>query len=212
MNNPLFNYWLCLFVFVAHIIANLIITKPNPELFSRVEKLTLFPPAWVFLIWNIIWALQSILFYNTYNSAFWSNSIAAVFLLICIGNIGSQYAGANNYSWIVYIILILCMLINAVFFMEMTSAYNMQFPVARYASQIYVGWASLAFIVGCGIILVTDQAVVSDTLFTIIGSVILILVPAIIWVLWWLYTIDYRIVSLPYFLVLFAFALRAILR
>jgi tryptophan-rich sensory protein len=98
-----FNYWLSLFVFVIHIIANLIVTKPTVELFSRLEKLTLFPPGWVFGIWFVIWTLQSILFYKTYGSEFWSNQITLLFILVCIGNLGSQYAGANNLGWFIYI-------------------------------------------------------------------------------------------------------------
>ncbi|MBK9490981.1 MAG: tryptophan-rich sensory protein [Haliscomenobacter sp.] len=98
-NNHTFNFWIALAVFVTHIIANLIVTKPNPELFTRLEKLTLFPPGWVFLIWFVIWTLQSISFYRTYGSAFWDNSITLLFVLVCIGNIGSQYAGATQ-SWL----------------------------------------------------------------------------------------------------------------
>lgn len=210
--NFTFNFWLSLSVFVTHIIANLIVTKPNVELFTRLEKLTLFPPGWVFGIWFVIWTLQSILFYKTYGSEFWSNSITIFFILVCIGNLGSQYAGANNLGWFIYILLIICMLVSSVFVMEKASVFYSTFSIAKSATQLYVGWATLAFLVGTGVILVTDQQVVSDKLYTIVGSIILTIVPIVIWTLWFKDKADYRIVTIPYFVLYFAFALRLILR
>lgn len=210
--NFTFNFWLSLSVFVAHIIANLIVTKPNVELFTRLEKLTLFPPGWVFGIWFVIWTLQSILFYKTFGSAFWSNSITMLFVLVCIGNLGSQYAGANNLGWLIYISLIICMLVSSILFMEKASMFYSTFTIAKSATQLYVGWATLAFVVGAGVILVTDQKVVSDKLYTIVGSIILTIVPTVIWILWFKDKADYRIVTIPYFILYFAFALRLILR
>jgi hypothetical protein len=207
-----FNFWLSLAVFVTHIIANLIVTKPNVELFTRLEKLTLFPPGWVFGIWFVIWTLQSILFYKTYGSEFWSNSLTILFVLICVGNLGSQYAGANNLGWLIYITLIICMLVSSVLFMEKASEFYSVFLIAKPATQLYVGWASLAFLVGTGVILVTDQQLISDKLFTIIGSLILAIVPIIIWIVWFKDKGDYRIVTIPYFLLYVAFALRLILK
>ncbi len=207
-----FNYRLALIVFVAHIIANLIVTKPNAELFTRLEKLTLFPPGWVFGIWFVIWTLQSILFYQTYGSEFWSNSITLLFIFVCIGNLGSQYAGANNLGWLIYILLIICMLVSSVLFMEQVSSLYSMFSIAKSATQLYVGWASLAFLVGVGVILVTDQQVVSDKLYTIIGSILLVIVPIVIWTVWLKEKRDYRIATIPYFIVYIAFALRFILK
>lgn len=211
-NNHTFNFWIALAVFVTHIIANLIVTKPNAELFARLEKLTLFPPGWVFLIWFVIWTLQSISFYRTYGSAFWDNSITLLFVLVCIGNIGSQYVGATNLGWLIYISLIICMLVSAIVFMERTTMFYSSFPIVKLAAQLYVGWASLAFLVGTGVILVTDQKLVSDKIYTIIGSIILALVPLVIWTLWFKHKADYRIVTVPYFLLYVAFAIRVILR
>lgn len=210
--NFTFNFWLSLSVFVTHIIANLIVTKPNVELFTRLEKLTLFPPGWVFGIWFVIWTLQSILFYKTYRSEFWNNPLTIFFILICIGNLGSQYAGANNLGWLTYITLIICMLVSSVLFMEKASSFYSIFSISKSATQLYVGWASLAFLVGTGVILVTDQQVVSDKLYTIIGSIILVVVPIIIWTLWFKNKGDYRIITIPYFLLYFALALRLVLR
>lgn len=207
-----FNYWLSLFVFVIHIIANLIVTKPTVELFSRLEKLTLFPPGWVFGIWFVIWTLQSILFYKTYGSEFWSNQITLLFILVCLGNLGSQYAGANNLGWFIYIVLIVCMLVSSVLLMEKASIFYSIFSITKSSTQLYVGWASLAFLVGTGIIVVADQQIVSDKLYTIIGSIILAIIPIVIWTLWFKGKGDYRIVSIPYFLLYFAFSLRLILR
>jgi hypothetical protein len=212
MAHNLLNFWIALIVFIAHIIGNLIVTKPNPELFNRLEKLTLFPPSWVFIIWFVIWILQSVLFYQTYNSEFWSNTTTLLFLLVCIGNLGSQYAGANNYGWFVYILFISCMLVSSILFMEKTSVFYSTIPIAKSASQIYVGWASLAFLVGLGVILVTDQKVINDHTFTLIGSVLLFVVPIGIWTLWFTGKGDYRTISFPYFLLYFAFGLRIILR
>lgn len=209
--NFTFNFWLSFGVFTTHIIANLVVTKPNIELFNRLEKLTLFPPEWVFGIWFVIWTLQSILFYKTFGSEFWSNSITILFILVCIGNIGSQYAGSNNLGWLTYISLIICMLISSTLFMEQASDFYSTFSIVKSATQLYVGWASLAVVVGTGVILVTDQQIVSDRLYTIIGSVILVIIPMVIWTLWFKET-DYRIVSFPYFLLYFAFALRLILK
>ena len=207
-----FNYWLSLSVFVTHIIANFIVTKPNVELFTRLEKLTLFPPGWVFGIWFVIWTLQGILFYKTNSSEFWSNSTTLLFTLVCIGNLGSQYAGANNLGWLTYILLIICMLVSSILFMEKASSFYSLFSIAKPATQLYVGWATLAFVVGLGVILVTDQQVVSDKLYTIYGSIILTIVPILIWTLWFKEKADYRIVTIPYFLLYFAFALRLILK
>ncbi|AEI48248.1 tryptophan-rich sensory protein [Runella slithyformis] len=212
LSNYTFNFWLSLFVFAAHIIANLMVTKPNVELFTRLEKLTLFPPGWVFGIWFVIWILQSILFYKTYGSEFWSNSVTLLFILVCVGNLGSQYAGANNLGWLIYILLISCMLVCSVLFMEKTSSFYAMFSIAKSATQLYVGWASLAFLVGTGVILVTDQQVVSDKLYTMIGSIILVIVPIVIWSLWFKDKGDYRMVTIPYFLLYFAFTLRVMLR
>lgn len=212
VTNFTFNYWLSLTVFVTHIIANFIVTKPNVELFARLEKLTLFPPGWVFGIWFVIWTLQGILFYKTVGSEFWSNSITLFFVLICIGNLGSQYAGANNLGWLTYVLLIICMLVSSIIFMEKASASYQIFSIAKSATQLYVGWATLAFLVGLGVILVTDQQVVSDKLYTIIGSTILAIVPIVIWTLWLKDKADYRIVTIPYFILYFAFALRLILK
>jgi hypothetical protein len=210
--NFTFNYWFSLTVFVTHILANLIITKPNVELFTRLEKLTLFPPGWIFGIWFVIWTLQSILFYKTNGSEFWSNQITLLFILVCIGNLGSQYAGANNLGWFIYISLIICMLVSSILLMEKASSFYSIFTISKSATQLYVGWASLAFVVGTGVIIVTDQQVVSDKLFTIIGSIILAIVPLVIWILWFKGKGDYRIVTIPYFLLYFGFALRLIIR
>ncbi len=206
--NYAFNFWLSLFVFVTHILANLVITKPDMKLYARLEKLTLFPPGWVFGIWFVIWTLQFVLFSKTVGSQFWNNSITLLFVLVCIGNLGSQYAGSNNMGWLIYIILILCMLISSVLLMERASVFFLEFSIAKFATQLYVGWATLAFIVGTGVILVTDKQVVSDESYTIVGSIILTIVPILIWATWLKGIADYRIVSLPYFLVIFAFALR----
>jgi hypothetical protein len=210
--NYLFNFWLSLSVFVAHIITNFIVTKPNVELFTRLEKLTLFPPGWVFGIWFVIWTFQSILFYKTFGSEFWSNSNTLFFILVCLGNLGSQYAGANNLGWLIYIMLIICMLVSSIVFMEKAFVYYSTFSIAKSATQLYVGWASLAFLVGLGVVLVTDQQIVSDKLFTIIGSIILTIVPIVIWTLWFKDKADYRIVTTPYFILYFAFTLRIMLR
>lgn len=210
--NYFINFWLSLFVFCAHIVVNLIIRTPNQELFSRLEKLTLFPPGWVFGIWIIIWGLQFTLFYQTFGSEFWNNSMTLFFILICIGNVGSQYAGANNWGWQIYIALIICMFVNSVLFMENASVSYLIFSVAKSATQLYVGWASLAFLIGVGVILVTDQQIVSDKIYTIVGSIVLAVVPIVIWILWFKNRIDYRVVTIPYFIVYFAFAVRLMQR
>ena len=59
---------------------------------------------------------------------------------------------------------------------------------------------------------VMKQQVVSDKLFTIVGSIILTIVQVVIWTLWFKDKADYRIVTIPYFILYFAFALRLILR
>jgi hypothetical protein len=210
--NYSFNYWLSLIVFIAHIIGNLIVTKPNVELFTRLEKLTLFPPGWVFGIWFVIWTFQSILFYKTFGSEFWNNHMTLFFVLVCIGNLGSQYAGANNLGWLIYILLIMSMLLNSIFLLKEASSFYSAFPISKLATQLYVGWASLAFVVGVGVILVTDQEILSDKVYTIIGTIILVSVPIAIWAIWFKGKGDYRIVTIPYFLLFLAFALRLISR
>lgn len=208
ITNYSFNFWLSFVMFVAHIIGNFIITKPNPELFTRVEKLTLFPPGWVFGIWFIIWTLQLILFYQTYDSEFWSNAVTLCFILICIGNVGSQYAGSNNLGWLIYAVLIICMLVSSILFMEKTTYLYSSFSILKFATQLYVGWSSLALVVGMGVILVTDQKIMSDKMYTVVGSVLLAMVPIVIWTVWFKNKGDYRIVTLPYFLLYVAFTLR----
>lgn len=210
--NHTFNFWLSLLIFFTHIIGNLLVTKPNVELFTRLEKLTLFPPGWVFGIWFVIWALQLVLFYKTYDTQFWNNLITILFILICLGNLGSQYAGSNNLGWLVYISFIICMLVSSIVFMEKASLFYYTFSITKSATQLYVGWATLAFVLGIGVILVTDQQVVSDELYTLIGSIILTIIPIVIWTLWFKNKADYRIVTIPYFILYFAFALRHVLR
>ncbi len=212
INNYTFNFWLSFLVFIVHIIANLVVTKPSVELFTRLERLTLFPPGWVFGIWFVIWALQSILFYQTYGSEFWSNSITILFTLVCMGNLGSQYAGANDLGWLIYISLIICMLVSSILFMEKASVFYSTFSITKSATQLYVGWATLAFVVGTGVVLVTDRQVVSDKTYTIIGSALLLIVPIVVWTLWIKDKIDYRIVTIPYFILYIAFALRQTIR
>jgi hypothetical protein len=55
-------------------------------------------------------------------------------------------------GWLVYILLIICMLVSAILFMENASAFYTVFPISRSATQLYVGWASLALLVGAGLI------------------------------------------------------------
>jgi hypothetical protein len=60
--------------------------------------------------------------------------------------------------------------------MEKSSSFYSIFSISKLATQRNVGWASLAFLVGTGVILVTDQKEIFDRLYTIIGSIILVIV------------------------------------
>lgn len=80
--------------------------------------------------------------------------------------------------------------------MEKAFVFHQMFPIAKPPSQLYIGWATLAFIVGLGV----DQQVVSDKLYTIVGSDLLAIVPIVIWTLWFRHKGDYRIVTIPYYI------------
>ncbi len=88
-----FNSWLALSAFVLHIVGNFALVKPNPKLEAMLESYSFMPPFWVFSIWIAIWSLQGMLIYKTFGSALWTNLNTGLFLLVCIGNLGSQVAG-----------------------------------------------------------------------------------------------------------------------
>jgi hypothetical protein len=210
--NYTFNFWLSLFFFVAHIAGNFMVAKRNPALEAMLQKYTFSPPFWVFGIWFVIWTLQGILFYKTAGSQFWSNSLTILFILTCIGNVGSQIAGFNNWSGFVYISFIICMMVCSILFMENASPFISSFTIVKSATQLYVGWATLAFVVAVGAVLVAEHEIISNRNYSLIGYTLLAVVPTLIWAVWLINKTDYRIVSIPYFLVIFAFALRLILR
>ncbi len=207
-----FNFWLSLFFFVAHIAGNFMVAKRNPALEAMLQKYTFSPPFWVFGIWFVIWTLQGILFYKTAGSQFWTNSLTILFILICIGNVGSQIAAFNNWSGSVYISFIICVMVCSILFMENASPFISSFTIVKSATQLYVGWATLAFVVAVGAVLVAEQGIISNSNYSLIGYTLLAVVPTLIWAAWFINQTDYRIVSIPYFLVIFAFALRLILR
>lgn len=210
--NYTFNFWLSLFFFVAHIAGNFTVAKRNPALEAMLQKYTFSPPFWVFGIWFVIWTLQGILFYKTAGSQFWTNSLTILFILICIGNVGSQIAAFNNWSGSVYISFIICVMVCSILFMENASSFISRFTIVKSATQLYVGWATLAFVVAVGAVLVAEQGIISNSNYSLIGYTLLAVVPTLIWAVWFINKTDYRIVSIPYFLVIFAFALRLILR
>lgn len=204
-------------LFVLHVIGNFVLTSPavnvaNRFQENRFDRLSLFPPSWVFAIWLVIWTLHSLMLVRTYGTGFWTPPVTGFFILICLGNIGSQWAGATGLNWSIYLPLIGGMLIGSLLFMKQVEPSVDTFPILKPASQLYVGWASIAFVVGLGVILVCDLQVVSDAVYTPIGVMILVAVPIVIWALYLSGKADYRYVSAPYFLVLLALGLRLLTR
>lgn len=202
---------IAILIFVAHIVLNFVVVR-NPSGTPRFEKLTLFPPLWVFSIWLVIWWLHGTLLYKSYGTGFWTAPLTLLFVLICVGNIGSQWAGATGKSWVVYIAFLGTMFLSAFLFMKRAEGSTIHLPVIKPASQLYVGWASVAMVVGIGVITVAHLQVVKDSVYTILGVSVLVALPILIWTLWYINGTDYRVVSAPYLLVLFALALRLLIR
>ncbi|WP_046244541.1 hypothetical protein [Hymenobacter terrenus] len=197
-------------VFIAHIVGNLALSRPSGGLQVRVEKLSLFPPAWVFAIWLVIWGLQAVLLFQSYGTGFWTVPVTGLFLLVCLGNIGSQLAGANNLSGAIYLALLGSMLVGAVLFWQVGGTEAGAAPVFEAAAQLYVGWASIAVVVGLGVVLVSDQQLVADATYSRAGLALLVAVPVVLWALWNQGLADYRVVSAPYLLVLLALTIRVV--
>jgi hypothetical protein len=142
-------------VFVLHVIWNVIAVRPTPDALERlrnIRELSLFPPDWVFGIWLVIWLLQAAMLIQTFGSSFWTISTTLLFVLVCAGNLGSQIAGAQNAPWFVYLGCLGVMFFAAFVFMLQSSESSEMTASGVWASQLYVGWASLALLVGSGVL------------------------------------------------------------
>lgn len=195
-------------VFIAHIVGNLTLSGTGPRI--RLYKLSIFPPPWVFAIWLVIWGLQTALLVRSYHSTLWTLPVTSVFVLTCVGNLGSQLAGARNWGAVIYLAFLSLMLGSAVAFW-LVGASNKHFRhdyVFQAGAQLYVGWGAIALVVGTGAVLVCDWQSVSDASYSRVGMAVLFAVPLVVWSLWLTGVADARIVSTPFFWVLFAFATR----
>jgi hypothetical protein len=102
------------------------------------------------------------------------------------------------------------MFASSVLFMVWSVKFFGDIPFLKSATQLYVGWASIAILVGIGVILVCDLQLVSDAMFTKIGLTVLSSVPLVFLGSYFVGQSDFRIVVIPYVGVLTALALRAL--
>ena len=196
--------------FILHIFVNFQTSAKPSRGIERFSKLSIFPPAWIFSIWLVIWALQAALLIHSYGSGIWTIPYTTVFALICLGNAGSQYAGSKDAPWYVYFALLFTMFASSVLFMVWSVKFFGDVPFLKSATQLYVGWASIAILVGIGVILVCELQLVSDAMFTKIGLAVLSSVPLVFFGSYFVGQSDFRIVAIPYVGVLTALALRAL--
>lgn len=198
-------------VFFAHVIGNLTLSRSGSRV--RIDKLSLFPPAWVFVIWLVIWTLQVVLLFRTYGTGLWTWPVTAFFILTCIGNLGSQIAGARNWGAVCYLAFLCVMFVSAVaFWLIGASNKGHNDFLFQATAQLYVGWAAIAGVIGTGVVLVCDWQVVADESFSRVGLAILLAVPPLVWSVWGIGVADARVVSAPFLWVLFALATRTLSR